>query len=428
MAQAGKYTICSRKCFPPHEVIAHADGIFYMQRKIWIPCNATELKLKILILSHCGALGHRGKDATESVIREIFIWKGLTSDVSSFVHGCLHCISTRTVEVVPRPYGQTLHAEKPNEVLHIDYLFMGASSAKMRYVLVMRDDFSSYVWLYPTSSATSEAVTDAVAMRTAVFGSVEWIVSDQGAHFKNMLMKALSEELRIRQHFTTAYSPWANGSVERVCREVLRACRALLQEFRLSPRDWPAVTECVQSVINHSPLRRLGLRDHDTPSVYRTPLEVFTSHRPTRPLLAALPIKLYHTVPNLQEARARQLIEVERTQEALCHMHRDVLGLVSKSRARAVAKHNPKTNVQSANFETGDFVLVRRAQKKGHKLQFIWRGLRRVVAVKSDWVYEVEDLILREKETVQARRLTLYRTGLDGSTLDPILLRYAEHT
>lgn len=101
---------------------------------------------------------------------------------------------------------------------------------------------------------------------------------------------------------------------------------------------------------------------------------------------------------------------------------------MSKSRAKAVAKHNARTNVQAANFQIGNFVLVRRAQRKGHKLQFVWRGPRRLTAVKSDWVYEVQDLPQAKRGTVHARRLILYRAGLDGHEVDPILMRYAEHS
>lgn len=405
-----------------------ADGLMRLKELVWIPECDVELKFKLLIVSHCGSMGHRGKDSTESVLREDFTWNHLSSDVASFVQGCLHCIMTRTGEVVPRPLGHALHGDRPNEVLHMDYLYMGASTGQQEYLLVIRDDLSSYVWLWPTESATSEAAADALTTWIAVFGTMDWIVSDQGSHFKNRLIKELTEELMVKQHFTTAYSPWANGSVERVCREVLRACRAVLLEFRLAQKDWPAVTECVQSVINQAPLKRLGLRDSSTRGVYRTPLEVFTAHRPTRPLLAALPVQRYKHVPSLSEARARQLIDIDRTQESLEEMHRNVKGLVSKSRARAVAKHNAKTNVQAANFGKGDFVLVRRAQRKGHKLQFVWRGPRRVTEVKSAWVCEVEDLIHRKRETVHARRLVFYRAGLEDKEVDPILLRYAEHS
>jgi len=132
-----------------------------------------------------------------------------------------------------------------------------------------------------------------------------WLVSDQGSHFKNSLIKELVDELRSKHHFTTAYSPWANGTVERVCREVLRACKALLREWKLSPREWPSVYEAVQSVINHAPSRTFGLRDKNVPGVYRTPLEVFTGHKPVRPLIRALPIQKY------KDARLRMKRERE---------------------------------------------------------------------------------------------------------------------
>ena len=85
---------------------------------------------------------------------------------------------------------------------------------------------------------------DALIHWIGSFGTMEWFVSDQGSHFKNQLIDELTSELRVHHHFTTAYSPWANGSVERVCREVLRATKALCSEWKLAPRDWPAVTEC----------------------------------------------------------------------------------------------------------------------------------------------------------------------------------------
>lgn len=74
-------------------------------------------------------------------------------------------------------------------------------------------------------------------------------------------------------------------------------------------------------------------------------------------------------------------------------IHKEVSGLVSDSLKKATDKHNKKTNVQKDNFRVGDFVLVRRAHKKGHKLQFMWRGSRKILSVKSEWVYEVVDIL-----------------------------------
>ncbi len=51
-----------------------------------------------------------------------------------------------------------------------------------------------------------------------------------------------------------------------------------------------SVLDCVQSVINHAPLQRLGYR---TQGILRTPLEVFTGIKAVRPLLRDLPIQRY---------------------------------------------------------------------------------------------------------------------------------------
>lgn len=65
-----------------------------------------------------------------------------------------------------------------------------------------------------------------------------------------------------------------------------------------------------------------------------------------------------------------RLIFIEQLQIALTNIHKKVSSLVSKNRARQLRAHNKKTNIDQPNFTVGDFVLVRRAQDKGHKLSF----------------------------------------------------------
>ena len=175
---------------------------------------------------------------------------------------------------MPRPLAHTMHASKPNEILHIDFLYMGQGTNDKNYCLILKDDFSSYVWLFPCTSADADAAAEAILSWIASFGAVEWFISDQGSHFKNKLIAQITTELEARHHFTTAYTPWANGTVERVCREVLRAAKALCSEWKLSPKDWPAVIESIQSIINNSPLKRLGVSSNGNGSTFRSPLEV----------------------------------------------------------------------------------------------------------------------------------------------------------
>lgn len=403
-----------------------ADGLWKKGSCIWIPAKDLELQMKVLVVSHCSLGGHRGQDATESIIRENFVWRDMKGDIAEFVKTCIHCIVTRAGEVIPRPLGTQLHGQRPNEVVHVDYLFMGEGVDDLKYVLLIRDELSSFVWLCATATATGEFAAEMLSKWVAMFSTMVWLITDQGSHFHNALHNDMVRKFKTRKHFTTAYSPWANGTVERVNREVLRAAKALLSEWHLGVKDWPAVVDCVQSVLNQSPLRRLGT---SRPGVFRTPLEVFTAIKPSRPLLCALPMSKYKEAESDEDIRVRQVTNIDEVQKALDAMHKDVNERVDAERARQILKHNAKTNVLPANFTVGDFVLVRRAQKcKGHKLQFLWRGPRRITTAINKWVFEVQGLVDKKREVVHARRLLWYRADRDGFEVDPAVVEYATHS
>ena len=304
---------------------------------------------------------------------------------------------------------------------------MGLGTQGQKYCLILRDDFSSYVWLFPTEKANAEAAAEALVTWISSFGAIEWLVSDQGSHFKNELIEKLSVESNFNHHFTTAYSPWANGTVERVCREVLRASRALCSEWKLGAQDWPGVLETIQSILNHSPLKRLGLQSGKIGTVYRSPLEVFNGRRPRRPLMRATPPTTYEKAFSMDEVRLKQVIEIEKLQESLENMHKHVNEEITKNRKRQVESHNKKTLVTPVNFEIGDFVLVQRAASAGHKLAFKWIGPRKVVKANSNLVFVVEDLITQKRETVHASRLIRYRGADDGREATDAEIQMSKH-
>lgn len=256
--------------------------------------------MRILVISQCSLVDHRGHDATDRIVKEIFFWKGMSADIREFVHACIHGMMTRAGEIVPRPLGSSLHGIRPNEVVHKDFMYMGSGV----------------------------------------------------------------EELKVRRHFPTAYSPCANGTVEPICREVLRSCKVLLSEWHLTLQDWPALVECIQSILNHSPLKRLGNRSD---GVYRTSLQVFTGIKPIRPLTKAFPASKYRAAHSDNELNMQKLINIQQPQEKLSEMHKQVHKFIRAARAKDIIRHNEQIKVVAANFQIGDIVLVRRPQKKGHK-------------------------------------------------------------
>ena len=76
--------------FSAHILIYKKDLLFennvYLTRsRIFIPPNATQLKLRILVISHCRLAGRRAIQATLNGIQKRFYWTAMSEDVSSFV-------------------------------------------------------------------------------------------------------------------------------------------------------------------------------------------------------------------------------------------------------------------------------------------------------------------------------------------------------
>ena len=172
-------------------------------------------------------------------------------------------------EKVPRPLGHALHATSINEVIHFDYCWMGPSTGEDKYVLVIKDDLSSYVWLMPTANADASTTADCLNKWFASFGTVHTWVSDKGTHFVNETISEIAHLTKTHHHFTLAYCPWTNGTVEVVCRELLRATRAILHEFQLPATMWRTTISMVQGALNNCKLKSLN---------NKCPLKLFNGH------------------------------------------------------------------------------------------------------------------------------------------------------
>jgi transposase InsO family protein len=176
---------------------------------------------------------------TLSAIHDHYYWKGMSKDVKVFVGSCFRCIASAPRETTPRPRGEALHATKPNEVIHFDYLYMGPSVDDAKYVLIVKDDYSNYVWLKRCKHADADSTVAVLIEWFAAFGVAPQWVSDQGSHFTNQVMTEVQKQIGSKHPFTTAYCPWANGTIEAVCMQTIRAARAMLSEKHLTPQEWP---------------------------------------------------------------------------------------------------------------------------------------------------------------------------------------------
>jgi transposase InsO family protein len=357
------------------------DGTYNtINGQIFVP-DTHFLRLRLCIVAHQGAAGHRGIETTTHWLTERFWWPTINRDIAIFCRTCLQCQYTRGGKTVPRPFLNTFHATKPNQQLHFDYMFIRSPTDStpngFSYVFVLMDGFSKFVRLTPCANANAENAVQAIMEWFAMFGKCNQFISDQGTHFINDIMTLLQQRLLIQHHFTAAYAPWSNGQVERVNREIRELLSALISENRLQQESWTELLPIVNYVLNNTPSKRLA---------GYSPTEAFTGHPPTSPLTAIFrPEAADFTIIPTDSATIKAI--VNQLQDSLHDIHHRIVSTKPRKKVQ-------RSGQQEVDFDVGDYVLISRVNDKGKdKTRTIWSGPARVTARINDRLFETTNLV-----------------------------------
>lgn len=217
----------------------------------------------------------------------------------------------------------------------------------------------------------------------------------------NTVVHGVKASLRCDHHFTTAYSPWANGTVERANRDILSCLRALCVEFRLELDQWPSLIPLVVSSMNFSPSSRLdGL----------SPVEVFLGIKPTSPLDSVFHPDLKSLLspssptPDVVSRWVRSLRASLRRNSERVQLPKS---FHADRRGKASAK--PRPGVVPVDFSVGDWVLVALSPgERRSKLLAAWKGPYQVVDTVSSLVFMVKNPVSNAVSQVHACRLKRY--------------------
>ena len=66
----------------------------------------------------------------------------------------------------------------PGEVKHIDLRCMGSGVQRYSYALLVKDDFSSFVFIYPSKLPASESAAEAITMWISAFEEIYLLIFD----------------------------------------------------------------------------------------------------------------------------------------------------------------------------------------------------------------------------------------------------------
>ncbi|GJR47755.1 retrovirus-related pol polyprotein from transposon TNT 1-94 [Tanacetum coccineum] len=162
------------------------------------------------------------------------------------------------------------------ELLHMDLCspIRVASINGKKYILVIVDDFSRYMWVnfLRSKDETPNIIKKFIAQAQLNYkAKVCKIRTDNGTKFKNATLKAHYEKLGIMQQFSIARTPQQNRVVERRNRTLVEAARTMLIFSKLPEFLWAEVVATASFTQNRlTSLLHIIVDTHEAPPVVTT--------------------------------------------------------------------------------------------------------------------------------------------------------------
>ncbi len=216
--------------------------------------------------------GHQGIERTLQLTRLRCYWPTLTADVTNYVQGCIRC----KISKEPMPRIKTLMtpiiANRPLEIVAMDFTLLEMSTSGHENVLVMTDIFSKYTLAIPTKDQTAKTVCKTFVKEwIQKLGIPERIHSDQGRSFENSIISDLCRIYKITKSKTTPYHPQGNSQAERFNRTMHNLLRTLGVEEK---KRWPDHLQELVFMYNNTPHSSTGF----------APYYLFFGHTPRLPI------------------------------------------------------------------------------------------------------------------------------------------------
>lgn len=203
----------------------------------------------------------------------------------------------------------------PLELIHIDVCgpLPTKSQGGNRYILVIVDDYSRYICTYFMQNKTDVYkyfVEYVNRYENDLNRKLKKVRSDNGTEFTNKEFENYLNHRGIKRERTVAYNPQSNGVVERSNRILLDKARTLLIDAQLPMKFW------AEAVATATYLRTVSLAKGGN---NKTPIEMWSSKKPTVSYLKIFGCLTYYYLPKVQrnklQPKARKGIFIGYSQE-----------------------------------------------------------------------------------------------------------------
>ncbi len=219
------------------------------------PINPNELLPSI----HNSIVGHHGISHTITLLKSAGItWPTYKDDITNYIKNCPVCQKVKYSNTNVESPLFFLHGSHPMQSLSIDTIGpLPLSNLGYQFILVIIDNFSKFVNLYPTPSTEAISYVQSLIHHIGLFGLMKTVRTDRGTQFTAHVCSELSDLLQFEHLKVVPYHPEGNGIVERVNAAVMKHLRAIVLDLRVKD-SWQIYLPLIQRIINTSYNRSIG--------------------------------------------------------------------------------------------------------------------------------------------------------------------------
>jgi cleavage and polyadenylation specificity factor subunit 1 len=341
---------------------------------------------------HNSMVGHFGIDRTlKALAKAGHGWRGMRADVTGWINECGICqkIKHQRHSGWEDEYEHHLYSTEPLKNVSVDTAgpFPEDEHGNQHIILIV-DDFSKFVGLYPSRSTTSEEYAQALIQWVAIFGVPYQVRSDGATQFNSKLSTDLKSLLNYQHLTVVAYHPQANGLAERRMAEVKKHLLALVYEKRIKER-WSRYLPLVQRILNYTVDGSIGTQ-------------------PARVILGDLAdTDLVMDLPEAWANRnvAEYLTHLRAAQATLIRATQDYLNSNQKKRGR----DGGAKSTEVAQFHEGQYVLLEYPTRPPNKLSGLYRGPMVIHAIERPDLITLRDLTNNKLSLVHTSRIKAFR-------------------
>ena len=335
--------------------------------------------------------GHFGYNETYRAISERYFWPQMGDDIKRHVQSCDICQKRqkplRTEPLHPIKVG------RPFDRLGMDIVGpLPLTKLGNQYIIVATE--------YLTKWPEARALPNAKAASVALFfyediicrhGCPKELLTDQGTHFVNELLRTMTERIGIKHRLSTAYHPQTNGLVERFNKTL---CEILAKYSGMYREDWDVFLP--SALFAYRTIRQNTTRYE--------PFYLTYGREATLPIDLEIPVYPLGEYPevSIEEACFQRIAQLT---SRLIDDRQQAQKNITKAQGKQKKRHDE--NIKVHIYRIGDQVLLRNFRAK--KLDEKWNGPCYVHDVRLNGVLKLRTVEGKvRKKTVNANQLRPY--------------------